>query len=129
VRDADGAYPHFRSVAAARPTVSCSNPATPNGLFEHDWNKIGGAPVFRWASSRLLATAGSSRFQFGADRVGHELADGAGCYGWLREDGSPAFGWQCQGRRLTHPAYEETGRVLGRSVDVAIRASNSLSPA
>ena len=34
-------------------------------------------------------------FQFSAATVGHDLADGAECYGYLREDGSAAFGWQC----------------------------------
>ena len=32
-------------------------------------------------------------FQFDADWAGHELADGAVCHGFIRDDGSAAFMW------------------------------------
>lgn len=34
-------------------------------------------------------------FQFSAAWAGRELGDGAECYGFVREDGTGAFLWQC----------------------------------
>jgi HEAT repeats len=57
-----------------------------------DWNKIGGTPLF--VSGRpSLGPGWAFAFQFSAAWAGHELANGAECYGFLRE-GRGALMWQ-----------------------------------
>jgi HEAT repeats len=57
-----------------------------------DWNKIGGTPLF--VSGRPgLGPGWEFAFQFTAAWAGHELANGAECYGFLR-DGRGALMWQ-----------------------------------
>ena len=57
----------------------------PNTGSEHhgDWNKIGGTPIFVSGSPRL-GPGWEFAFQFTAAWAGHELANGAECYGFLR---------------------------------------------
>ena len=60
-----------------------------------DWNKIGGTPLFLQGEELPPGEGWRFAFQFSADRAGRELGDGAECYGFVRDDGTGAFHWQC----------------------------------
>lgn len=60
-----------------------------------DWNKIGGTPRFLQAEEWPPGDGWRFAFQFSADWAGRELGDGAECYGFVRDDGTGAFLWQC----------------------------------
>lgn len=72
------------------PTLDEGQYAEPEG----DWNKLGGTP--RWLQHEQMPPGDGWQyaFQFTAAKVGSERGDGAECYGWLRADGTGAFGWQ-----------------------------------
>lgn len=60
-----------------------------------DWNKIGGTP--RFLQDEQWPPGDGWRFaaQFTAGWAGRELADGAECYIFVRDDLNAAFLWQC----------------------------------
>ncbi len=60
-----------------------------------DWNKIGGTPCFLQEEQCPPGDGWCFAFQFSADWAGRELGDGAECYGFVRDDGTGAFLWQC----------------------------------
>jgi HEAT repeats len=60
-----------------------------------DWNKIGGTPLFLQDRKTPPGDGWRFAFQFSADWAGRELGDGAECYGFVRDDGTGAFLWQC----------------------------------
>jgi hypothetical protein len=60
-----------------------------------DWNKLGGTPLFLQGEQLPPGERWSFAFQFSASWAGRELGDGAECYGFVREDGTGAFLWQC----------------------------------
>jgi hypothetical protein len=67
----------------------------PGGESRTDWNKIGGTPRYLQSEELPPGEGWKFAFQFGADNVGRELADGAECYGFVDETGRGAFLWQC----------------------------------
>jgi HEAT repeats len=60
-----------------------------------DWNKLGGTPLFLQGEQLPPGDGWTFAFQFSAAWAGRELADGAECYGFVREDATGAFLWQC----------------------------------
>ncbi len=89
------ARPYERFVAlepGADPEVWDGLVATDAGEPHGDWNKIGGTPLFV-SGSPPLGPGWEFAFQFTAAWAGHELANGAECYGFLR-DGRGALLWQ-----------------------------------
>jgi hypothetical protein len=71
-------------------------PEGSTGKDQHgDWNKIGGTPLWLQAEEPPPGEGWRFAFQFSADWAGRELGDGAECYGFVRDDGTGAFLWQC----------------------------------
>jgi hypothetical protein len=60
------------------------------GLRVEDRDKLGGTPLFLQGEQWPPGDGWRFAFQFNAARAGHELADGAECYGFVREDGAGA---------------------------------------
>jgi HEAT repeats/PBS lyase HEAT-like repeat len=60
-----------------------------------DWNKLRGTPLFLKGEQSPPGEGWTFAFQFSAARAGWDLGDGAECYGFVREDGTGAFLWQC----------------------------------
>jgi len=60
-----------------------------------DWMKVGGTPRFLQGEEWPAGAGWRFLFQFSADRIGHELGDGAECYGFVSDDGQGRFLWQC----------------------------------
>jgi hypothetical protein len=71
------------------------DPGTHRRDAHGDWNKLGGTPLFLQGAELPPGEGWSFAFQFSADWAGRELGDGAECYGFVREDGTGAFLWQC----------------------------------
>ena len=69
----------------------CNYPRGDDG----DWRKIGGTPYFLQGDDWPPGDGWRFAFQFSAGWAGHELADGAECYGFINNDGRGAFLWQC----------------------------------
>jgi hypothetical protein len=70
-------------------------PGAQLGLTIGDWNKVGGTPLFLQSEDDPPGDGWRFAFQFTAERVGRELADGAECYGFVNANGTGAFSWQC----------------------------------
>jgi hypothetical protein len=69
---------------------------SPQGPEQHgDWDKIGGTPLFLQSEHTPPGDGWHFAFQFTAAWAGHELADGAQCYGFIRDDGTGALTWEC----------------------------------
>lgn len=67
--------------------------AAANGDAHGDWNKIGGTPQFLQPDGTRPGPGWEFAFQFTAAWAGHELANGAECYGFVR-GGKGALLWQ-----------------------------------
>lgn len=65
------------------------------GPDRHARNKLGGTPIWLQGDEAPSGDGWRFLFQFSADYIGHELGDGADCYGFIHEDGRGAFLWQC----------------------------------
>jgi hypothetical protein len=59
------------------------------------WNKIGGTPSWLQGPQLPPGDGWQFAFQFTAAWAGEEMGDGAECYGFVRDDGTGAFLWQC----------------------------------
>jgi hypothetical protein len=74
-------------------------PDMPTGTYARDahgdWNKIGGTGLWLQGEPRLPGDGWRFAFQFTASWAGRELADGAECYGFVRDDGTAALAWDC----------------------------------
>lgn len=61
----------------------------------HNWRKIAGTPLFLQGEDWPAGDSWQFAFQFDADWAGHELGDGAVCYGFVDDGGRGAMLWQC----------------------------------
>lgn len=87
------------TLARGADPLSWSWPEHPENTYletpSSDWNKIGGTPMYLQGEDVPPGDGWQFAFQFTAAWTGGEIADGAECYGFAREDGQGAFLWQC----------------------------------
>lgn len=92
-------YERFVSVVPGADPAEWSSPDFGPDDFPRpshgDGNKIGGTPLFLQGPEYPPGEGWRFAFKFGAAWAGREMGDGAECYGFVREDGTGAFLWQC----------------------------------
>ena len=92
-------YERFIELEAGFDPPEWTWPELPEGEYaarpEDGWNKLGGTPQFLQGDGGPPGAGWRFAFQFSAAWAGHEIADGAECYGFINTDGRGALGWDC----------------------------------